>query len=72
MTMNNQQTDFTDVEHVRIAMPGNTLDGVAGKIECIMFAYPSWPCDLLYIKLIEGERIGQTIRILANKCVAIS
>lgn len=72
MTLSNQQTNnLTSVERVRIALPGNTPNGVAGKVVAIIRAYPGWPCALLYIKLTEGERIGQTIRILANKCVAM-
>lgn len=66
-----EQIDFTYQEHARIAFPGNDLDGVMGRVEAIVYAYPSWPCDLLYLKLLEGEHAGKTIRVLANRCVKV-
>jgi hypothetical protein len=67
----NDPFDFTYEEMERIAFPGNDLDGAVGKVEAIVFAYEGWPCDLLYLKLTEGDHAGKTIRVLANRCVKV-
>lgn len=70
--MATEQIDFTHVKTARIVFPGNDLDGATGRVEGIVFAYPSWPCDLLYLKLRNGPRAGQTIAIRANLCEAVT
>ena len=63
--------DFTYHELAQISYPGHAFDGAIGKIEAIVFAYVGWPCDLLYLQLVDGEQAGKVIRVLANRCVAV-
>lgn len=66
-----KEIDFTNVEIARINQPGSPLHGVTGRVAAVIFAYPGWPCDLLYLTLNEGNYAGRTIPIRADLCMAV-
>jgi hypothetical protein len=68
-------TTFTHFPIVRITdhspAPGDQphpLVGCTGQVDCIYGAYESWPSDLLYLTMLDGEKAGKTIRVFAHRC----
>lgn len=64
-------TDFANVEIARIVKPGSPMDGVTGRVAAVIFAYPGWPCDLVFLTILDGNYAGRTIPIRADLCMAV-